>query len=84
MPQRMKKKTAFMVPNPIEYPMQMGATAVILKGGLLFEVFLETMRFYLAYERPTVDYIFEYMFAQQFPKFVSCFGEEAKRLQPKF
>jgi hypothetical protein len=82
-PQRIKRRTAYMVPNPIEYPMQMGAAAAILKE-VLFEVFLETMRFYQANERPAADYIFEYMFSRQFPKFVRCFGEEAKRLQPKF
>lgn len=82
-PERMKIRTAFMVPNPIEYPMQRGKTAKILKD-VLFEVFLEAMREYHANERPTADFIFDYIFYAQLPKFVECFGEEAKKLKPKF
>ena len=79
----MKRATAFMVPNPIEYPMRGGPTAKILKD-VLFEVFLETIREYWANERPTVDFIFDYIFTQQLPNFVRCFGEEAMKLKPKF
>jgi hypothetical protein len=82
-PERMKRRTAFMVPNPIEYPMQKGPTAKILKE-VLFEVFLEAMRDYNANERPTADFIFDYIFTEQLPNFVRCFGEEAKKLKPKF
>lgn len=79
-PERMKRRTAFMVPNPIEYPIQRGATAKILKQ-VLFEVFLETMREYRANERPTADFIFDYIFSEQLPRFIRCFGEEARQLQ---
>lgn len=82
-PVRMKRKTAFMVPNPIEYPMQKGLTAKILKE-VLFEVFLETMRFYQLNERPIADFVFDYIFARQLPLFVSCFGKEAEKLRTKF
>ena len=82
-PERMKMRTAFMVPNPIEYPMQRGLTAKILKE-VLFEVFLEVMREYQANERPTADFVFDYIFTEQLPNFVKCFGEEALKLKPKF
>lgn len=82
-PDRMKVKTAYMVPNPIEFPMQKGPTARILKQ-VLFEVFFETMTMYYANERPTVDLIFDYIFTQQLPNFVRCFGDEARELAPKF
>lgn len=82
-PGRMKRKTAFMVPNPIEYPMQKGLTAKILKE-VLFEVFLETMRFYQLNERPTADFVFDYIFARQLSNFVNCFGKEAEKLRIKF
>lgn len=82
-PERMKRATAYMVPNPIEYPMQRGPAAKILKD-VLFEVFLESMREYWANERPTADFIFAYIFTQQLPNFVRCFGDEALKLQPKF
>lgn len=82
-PGRMKRKTAFMVPNPIEYPMQKGLTAKILKEVLL-EIFLETMRFYQVNERPTADFVFDYIFARQLPLFVNCFGKEAEKLRTKF
>jgi hypothetical protein len=82
-PERMKRRTAFMVPNPIEYPMQKGVTAKILKE-VLFEVFLEAMRDYNANERPTADFVFDYIFTEQLPNFVKCFGEEAMQLKPKF
>lgn len=82
-PQRMKIKTAYMVPNPMEYPMQKGVTAKILKQ-VLFEIFMETMQANYVNERPTVDLVFDYIFLQQLPKFVACFGEEARKLEPKF
>lgn len=82
-PQRMQRVTAHMVPNPIEYPMQRGPTAKILKQ-VLMDIFYETMRKYQVNERPTADFIFDYIFAQQFSKFIDCFGEEARELAPSF
>ena len=82
-PERMKQATANMVRNPIEYPMDKPATAKILKQ-VLFQVFLETLREYQVNERPTADYMFEYIFAQQMPRLVNCFGEEVKKLQSNF
>ncbi len=82
-PERMKKLTANMVPNPIEYPMQRGPTAQLLKR-VLKDVFYETMKKYQVNERPTADFIFDYIFTKQLPKFVFCFGEEAKSLAPSF
>lgn len=80
-PDRMKTATAFMIPNPLEYPMQKGAVAKILKEVLL-AVFLESMSQYGVNQRPFADRIFEYIFAQQSPLFIRCFGEEAKKLLP--
>lgn len=81
-PERMKRRTAFMVPNPIEYPMQMAATAKLLKE-VLFEVLFETLREYHVAERPTAALIFNYIFNEQFPNFVRCFGPEVEALRPK-
>jgi hypothetical protein len=82
-PKRMKSKTAYMVPNPLEFPMQREMTAKILKD-VLFEVFLETLRFYQVNERPSADFAFDYIFAKQMPRFVACFGPEAQKLFPEF
>ena len=81
-PERMKTVTAFMVPNPLEYPMQKGVTAKILKD-VLYDVFREAMREYGVDVPPFTDRIFDYIFTQQLPLFVRCFGEEAKQLKPK-
>ena len=74
-PNRMKKVTANMVPNPIEYPLQKEATAVILKE-VLFDVFMETMRQYQVNERPTADFIFDYIFSRQKTAWSRCFSQE--------
>jgi hypothetical protein len=76
-PDRMKKKTAYMVPNPLEYPMQKAATAKILKE-VLFEVFTEALRENYV-TGGTVDLIFEYIFNEQLPNFIKCFGIEANK-----
>ena len=80
-PERMKRRTAYMVPNPIEYPMQKAATAKILKE-VLFEVFAEALRVYHVDDK--AGPAFDYIFTEQLPSFVRCFGPEAKKLQPKF
>ncbi len=74
-PNRMKKVTASMVPNPIEYPLQKEPTALILKE-VLFDVFMETMRDYQVNERPTADFIFDYIFSRQKLAWDRCFNEE--------
>lgn len=79
---RMKKKTARMVPNPIEYPLQRIPTAKILLN-VLHEVYLETMVYYQVNEQPTADLIFDYIFAKQGKRFEECFGPEVKELLPK-
>jgi len=82
-PERMKRRTAYMVPNPIEYPLQRAVTAKILKEVLL-EVFMEAMRENYANERPTADLVFDYIFTEQLPNFIRCFGSEAAKLKPNF
>jgi hypothetical protein len=82
-PGRMKGRTGFLVPNPLEYPMQKWVVAAILKQ-VLFEIFLETMTTYQVNERPNADFVFDYIFSQQLPRFINCFGEEARRLQQRF
>ncbi|MDP1879785.1 MAG: hypothetical protein Q8K60_02450 [Parachlamydiaceae bacterium] len=82
-PRLMKIKTAYMVPNPIEYPMNRAATAKLLKEALL-QVFTENMLFYGINQQPTSDFIFDYIFTKQMPLFVRCFGESALELQPIF
>lgn len=81
-PERMKKRTAYMVPNPIEYPMQKALTAKILKE-VLAEVFDEVLRRYPTHEVPYSEMIFEYIFSRQFPEFIKCFGPEVMGLKPK-
>lgn len=82
-PERMKRRTAFMVPNPIEYPMQRAATAKILKE-VLSEVLYEVLRENYIFDQAVATLIFDYIFTQQLPNFVRCFGPAAKQLQPNF
>lgn len=82
-PARMKKKTARMVRNPLAYPLQRAEAAVILRDTL-FEVCSEVLRMHYITERPTVDYIFDYIFMRQVPKMIPCLGEEVRDLVPKF
>jgi hypothetical protein len=79
-PERVKRRTAYMVPNPLEYPMQKAIIARILKE-VLFEVFMEVMQEYHEIQRPEVNLIFDYIFDEQLPRFVSCFGPEVQRLK---
>ncbi len=73
---RMKRKTAYMVPNPIEYPLQPEAAAKVLLD-VLREVFLETLNFYYIDRQPRADFIFNYIALQQQPKISACFGQAA-------
>lgn len=82
-PERMRRVTAGMVPNPIEYPIQPGLAARILKD-VLFDVLFDTLKKYQVDERPTADYIFDYIFSQQINRFIDCFGEEVLELKPDF
>lgn len=85
-PERMKVRTAYMVPNPIEYPIRRAATAKILKQ-VLFEILDEAIRQYpnteTGGEPPNPQLIFEYIFSRQFPAFLKCFGPEIMELKPK-
>jgi hypothetical protein len=81
--ERMKRKTAYLVPNPLEYPIQREAVAKLLLA-VLFEVFQEVMRFYYVNERPTADFVFDYVLSKQMPKFIRCFGPGVVKLVPKF
>lgn len=78
-PMRMKKRTAFMVPNPIEFPMQRFQTAKILKD-VLFEVFAESMKEYDVIGAP-INLVFQYIFSKQLPSYIRCFGPEVNELQ---
>lgn len=82
-PALMKRRTAYMVPNPIEYPMQRKVAAKILKE-VLFEVFMDAMRTYHVNEKPTADFVFDYIFSQQMPNFIKCFGPEVQELKSRF
>jgi len=82
-PERMRKITAAMVPNPLNYPMQNEIASKLLKQVLL-DVFYETMTKYQVNERPTADFVFDYIFTQQLPKMINCFGEDARKLAPSF
>ena len=79
-PERMKKETAFMVPNPIEYPMNRVVTAKILKG-VLFNVFNEVILEYQPQKSAQSKIIFEYIFSRQISDFIKCFGPETIELR---
>ena len=78
-PNLMKERTAYRVPNPLEYPMQKFATAEVLKD-VLHRVFMRVMNKYHIDVRWKVDAIFNYIFEQQEDKFSECFGSEVKIL----
>lgn len=82
-PNRMKRKTAYMVPNPIEYPMNRLVTAQILKA-VLFEVFIETLTYYQANEQPSATYAFDFIFSKRMPALKACLGDEVESLAPRF
>ncbi|MBA3722173.1 MAG: hypothetical protein H0W88_07220 [Parachlamydiaceae bacterium] len=81
-PDRMKQRTAYMYPNPIEYPLQRIPTAKILLA-VFHEIFLETMRNYQVNEQPSADLIFDYIVGQQEGRLINCFGPEVKELIPR-
>jgi hypothetical protein len=82
-PERMKKRSENMVPNPLEYPVQPEEVARLLRATL-YEVYMETMNYYGTNERPSVDLIFAYIFNSQMPKIERCLGKKTKALAPKF
>ena len=81
-PARMKTRTAYMVPNPIEYPMNPLETAKILKE-ILFEAFADTIREYRAAGPDATRGAFNYIFSEQMPHWIRCFGPEIKKLEPR-
>lgn len=72
-PQRMKQKTASMVPNPIEYPLQKHATWKILKI-VLFTLFDEVMRDYRISSSVKIEGIFSYLVDKQVIMLKNCLG----------
>lgn len=81
-PSRMKKKTAHMVPNPIEYPMQEIPAAKIMIS-VLYDVFIEVMRYYYVDDQPRAGNVFNYILSRQSPKMIYCFGDEVTTILPK-
>lgn len=79
--QRMKKKVANDVPNPLEYPVNKEAARQLLKETL-YDVFLEALNestllnvqnaFSLSDQ--LISDMFEYIYNQQESKFIDCFG----------
>ncbi len=82
-PSRIRAKTAHMVHDPFNYPLQKGPVAEILKQTL-YELFIETMNRYAVGEQPVVRLIFDYIFSRQLPTWVPCLGDEVMRLAPRF
>lgn len=80
---KIKKMTSRLVPNPLDYPMQKEAAAQLLYQ-VLKDTLYETMTEYQVNERPTSDFVFDYIFERQFSKFLSCFGESALKLKHSF
>lgn len=80
-PNRLKDKTARLVRNPIDFPMDKKIAAQLLIATL-FEVFLETMQEYQIQEQPTAHLIFDYILSKQADKFIGCFGEVVRPLIP--
>lgn len=70
-PQRMKQKTALMVHNPIEYPLQKQATWKILKI-VLFTLFDEVMRDYRIFSSAKIEGIFSYLVDKQAIMLKNC------------
>lgn len=78
-PQLMIKASAYMVPNPIEYPMQKLQTVKLLRK-VLFDVFKEVLlKYYVGGQEVTVP-AFNYIFVQQKERLVDCFGEEVQKI----
>ncbi len=82
-PIRMQQATARLVPNPLQDPMRAMFTAQLLIK-VLKNLFYETMTQYQVNERPTADFVFDYILIGQMAKLVDCFGEEAQKLIPSF
>lgn len=78
----MKSRTAWTVPNPFELSKQREATAKLLKT-VLYEVFEEAMRENYV-TGGVVEKVFNYIFSEQFPYFIQCFGPFAPQLDPRF
>lgn len=79
-PNRMRKITAKMVPNPLEYPLQKEAAARVLKEAL-YSVYKEVMIENLMTEQPTMDLIFEYIFTRRIAALEACLGKQVEKLE---
>lgn len=82
-PERLKRKTARMFPNPLAYPLEKGPTAKLLKETL-YEVFVEALAENAVHEQPTVSLMFDFIFSRQMPQLVQCLGPEVLDLAPQF
>lgn len=78
-PAMMIKKTARLVPNPLEYPMQKFETAKLLKETL-FDVFSSVLHKYNVDEAWRIEAAFNTLFLQRRAAFVDCFGPESQTL----
>ncbi len=72
-PEKMKQKTASMVPNPIEYPLQKQATWKILKI-VLFTLLNEVMRGYRISSSEKIEGVFTYLLDKQAVILNRCLG----------
>lgn len=82
---RLKKETANMVPNPIEYPMDADAARELVKKALLeafMAAFAESTALFsqnaFYYSDADLQNMFNYIYSNQKDKFIDCFGEEKK------
>lgn len=76
-PTRLKRRTAYMVPNPLEYPMQRAKVGEVLKE-ILFEVLKEVMKEYYLDKEYSTPLIFNYIFDKQLASFNACFDSADK------
>ena len=74
-PERMKQKTAYMVPNPIEYPLQKQATWKILKI-VLYTLFEEVMHSYHISQSAIIEGVFNYLVEKQGAAIQDCLNAD--------
>lgn len=81
-PSRMKQISLRMIPNPLEFPIDRFEAAKIFKLAL-YQVFVKVMRRYYVTEHPTIEEIFDYVFAKEAARLIACFGPEVQELIPE-
>lgn len=81
-PDRMKKLSLHMVPNPLEYPLNKFEAAKLLKLAL-YQAYVDVMRRHYITEHPTLEDIFDYIFAKESARLIACFGDEVRELIPE-